>query len=126
MAKEKALPDLADVSRRSGIAEDVLLHLRTDSSWDKAARCRDRDPELLFRGGQRKVPSRVQALCAGCTVRSLCLLNKSLNDERYGHWAGTNQRLRRAFLKSAQAVAEEVSLANLERAALLDQARSTR
>ncbi|HJQ00113.1 MAG TPA: WhiB family transcriptional regulator [Jatrophihabitans sp.] len=65
--------------------------------WMEFGLCRQTDPEVFFpeKGGSTRDAKRV---CAGCEVRSECLLYALEHKERFGIWGGLSERERRRLL----------------------------
>ena len=75
-------------------------------SWYDYAACRGQDPEMFFPVGVSELAQRQlqrPTVCAGCSVRSLCLEFAVLAGVEHGVWGGlgederhaTNRRIRR-------------------------------
>ncbi|MFI8193428.1 WhiB family transcriptional regulator [Streptomyces sp. NPDC085946] len=65
--------------------------------WHEDAACRGTDPEELFADGARQ--NRAKAVCAGCPVRTECLVEALDNRIEWGVWGGMTERERRALLR---------------------------
>ncbi|MFJ2061332.1 WhiB family transcriptional regulator [Streptomyces sp. NPDC087908] len=68
-----------------------------DDAWMGSALCRGVDADYLFVEGEAQ--NRAKALCAGCTVKSECLVQALDGRIEYGVWGGMTARERRALLK---------------------------
>ncbi len=93
------IPTVADMSR--GVS-------KLNPEWHDSANCRGeagRDFYPPF-GGERKRErvareQRAKAVCASCTVRSLCLEQAIASGERYGVWGGLTFDERVTFRRTA-------------------------
>jgi WhiB family redox-sensing transcriptional regulator len=62
--------------------------------WTDRALCAQVDPEIFFpEKGQSTIPAK--RVCVGCEVRTDCLEDALLKDERYGVRGGKSERERR-------------------------------
>lgn len=65
--------------------------------WATQAACRAQKPDDLFvRGAEQNQAKRV---CAGCPVRTECLIEALDNEIEWGVWGGMTERERRALIK---------------------------
>jgi WhiB family redox-sensing transcriptional regulator len=64
--------------------------------WRHFAACRSADPELFFpvTVSGRQVEE-AKAICAGCSVRSQCLMFATLTSQEHGIWGGLRDEERR-------------------------------
>lgn len=93
---EKAVQRLLRRSAATG-AGAALEGLVAGEPWMELALCQQTDPEVFFpeKGGSTRDAKRV---CAGCEVRSDCLLYALEHKERFGIWGGLSERERRRLL----------------------------
>jgi WhiB family redox-sensing transcriptional regulator len=71
-----------------------------EPKWQELARCAETDPEAWFpnKGGSTREAKRI---CMDCDVRSECLEDALVNDEKFGVWGGLSERERRKLKKRA-------------------------
>ncbi len=65
--------------------------------WTAQAACRDTSPDQLFVRGAEQ--NKVKQVCAGCSVRTECLVEALDNQIEWGVWGGMTERERRALLR---------------------------
>lgn len=71
--------------------------------WSEDAACRSADPDELFADSTGQ--NRAKAVCAGCRVRTECLVEALDNRVEWGVWGGMTERERRALLRRRPNVA---------------------
>ncbi|MGX1886818.1 WhiB family transcriptional regulator [Streptomyces sp. NPDC055287] len=69
----------------------------SSAQWSEGAACRSSDREELFADATRQ--NRVKTVCAGCPVRTECLIEALDNRIEFGVWGGMTERERRALLR---------------------------
>lgn len=74
-----------------------------NAHWHEDAACRSADPEEMFADSARQ--NRAKQLCAGCVVRTECLVEALDNRVEWGVWGGMTERERRALLRRRPDVA---------------------
>ena len=79
----------------------------TALEWFDAAACRNSERTLFYSadGSERKEDRlerelMAKRICAGCTVRELCLESALARHESYGIWGGMNEYERRSLLRN--------------------------
>lgn len=70
-----------------------VLAWRPSPEWMADAECRDVDPEAFFGKDTRTV----EAVCADCPVRGMCLTFALKNNIMDGYWGGMSEDERRAL-----------------------------
>ncbi|MFG2440787.1 WhiB family transcriptional regulator [Streptomyces sp. NPDC048508] len=65
--------------------------------WSEDAACRSGDSDALFADGPGQ--ARAKTICAGCAVRTECLVDALDNRIEWGVWGGMTERERRALLR---------------------------
>ena len=76
------------------VIDGIGLRELVPTPWVADAACADADPALIF-GDPGADPSKAQAICAGCPVRTECLDFAIATSERFGIWGGMGQKARR-------------------------------
>lgn len=87
--------------------QQPLAQVPLDATWDwsEQGACRDADPNLFFhpqneRGAARIMRDRAaKAICAGCSVRTLCADYAVRAREPYGVWGGLTEEDREAIYR---------------------------
>ena len=81
------------------------------TSWRAEANCAGVDPELFYpkRGGSKDLQAEqiaaAKAVCEGCTVRPMCLVEALERNEEQGIWGGLSERERRVLARRLPRVA---------------------
>lgn len=68
-----------------------------DEDWATKALCRRTTPDKLFVKGAEQ--HRAKMICAGCPVKTECLVEALDNEIEWGVWGGMTERERRAVLR---------------------------
>lgn len=79
-----------------------LVQLRTsfgdEEAWREQALCVQTDPALFF--PEKGEPTReAKRVCGNCGVRTACLADALVHNERFGVWGGLSERERRKLKK---------------------------
>lgn len=66
--------------------------------WQDRALCKETDPEVFFpeKGGSTREGKKI---CSGCEVRTDCLEDSLINQDRFGILGGLSERERRKLIK---------------------------
>jgi len=90
------------------MAGTFTIHAVQPPIWQQLAACNRESPAAFYppigaeKKHERLARERVaKSICAGCSVRSLCLDQAVANDERYGIWGGLTADERRSLGRSA-------------------------
>ena len=67
-------------------------------TWREHAACRGIDASVFYPASEEEAEA-AKEICAGCSVRQLCLEYALSNRERDGVWGGTTERERRRVLR---------------------------
>lgn len=74
--------------------------------WDRAAACREADPDLFFPEGEEaevlENTAAAKAICRTCPVVHPCLVDALDRDERYGVWGGLDENDRDRLTRAQQ------------------------
>ncbi len=78
-----------------------------DDGWRDEAACADVEPEVFFPVGVTGPAvgqiAAAKAVCAGCTVQTLCLEFAITTNQEYGVWGGTSEEERRVLRRAWRA-----------------------
>ncbi len=81
----------------------IIIEGPVQEGWVALGACVGSDPRVFFPGKGQDAAGPARRICAGCEVQAECLEYALTRPEKFGIWAGTTERQRRAMRKARRA-----------------------